>query len=137
MKALALLLASVALLAGCSHLSTRKTVELGPFRRIYVERRLTDNHRIDELLVAELRHLGRDASSGPLTMMPENTDAILTYADRWEWDFKDYMIEFTLEFQTAKTRKKLADGRYYQPTIKTKSPAEVVREILAPLFKAS
>ena len=137
MKALALLLVSVVLLAGCSNLSTRKTVELGRFHRIYVERRLTDNHHIDELLVAELRHLGRDASSGPLTMMPENTDAILTYADRWEWDFKNYLIEFTLELQTAKTRKKLADGRYYQPSLKTKSPAEVVHEILAPLFKAS
>ena len=134
MKAPVLLLAFLALLAGCATQSTRKTVALTGFHRIYVETRLTDNHHIDELLATELRRLGYEASSGHLTMMPENTDAILTYTDRWTWDFKDYLIEFTLEVQTAKTRKKLADGRYYQPSLKTKSPAEVVHEILAPLF---
>ena len=134
MKAPVLLLAFLALLAGCATQSTRKTVALTGCHRIYVETRLTDNHHIDELLATELRRLGYEASSGHLTMMPENTDAILTYTDRWTWDFKDYLIEFTLEVQTAKTRKKLADGRYYQPSLKTKSPAEVVHEILAPLF---
>lgn len=137
MKVIVLLLVSFAFLAGCATHSTRKTAELDRCQRIYVEHRLTDNHHIDDLIVAELRHLGRDASSGPLTMMPENTDAILSYADRWEWDFKNYLIEFTLEIQKAKTRKKIGDGRYYQPSIKTKSPAEVVHEILTPLFKAS
>jgi hypothetical protein len=31
-------------------------------------------------------------------------------------------------------RKKLADARYHQPTLKTKTPAEVIRELLVPLF---
>ena len=122
------------LFAGCSSVSSRTVTSLAPFRRIYVEHRRTDDHHIDELLVQELQRLGHDASSGPLTLLPENTDAVLTYADRWEWDFKTYLIELTVELHTARTEKKLADGRYYAPSPKSHPPAEVVHDLLASLF---
>lgn len=135
-----LLLAACAILvacalAGCSSVETRKVMDLAPFKRIYVVHRLGDDHHLDALLVAELQRLGRDVGSGPLTMLPENTDAVLTYGDRWEWDFKSYLIELTIELHTAHTNKKLADGHFFQPTPKPKPPAEVVRELLGPLFK--
>lgn len=107
---------------------------LDQFRRVFVERQLNDNHQLDLLFVAELKRLGYESSSGPITMMPENADAVLTYDARWEWDFKTYLIELTLEVHTARTKKKLADARHYQPTIRTKEPALVIRELLAPLF---
>lgn len=122
-------------LAGCTSTSTRKVIALDRFQRIYVETRLNENHRLDELLVAQLRALGRDASSGPLTLLPEKTDAVLTYDARWAWDFHTYLIELTVELHTVHPRKKLADGRYYQPTVRPKPPADVVREVLVPLFK--
>ena len=125
------------LFAGCSSASTRKVIALDAFKSIYVEQRLADNNHVDQLIVAELQRLGRIASSGPRTMMPENTDAVLTYTDRWEWDFKTYLIELNIELHTARTRKKLADGRYYQPSIRTKTPDEVIRELLLPLFGKS
>lgn len=133
---LLLLLSFLALAgAGCTTaVSARKVVPLDRFQRIYVEQRLNDNHRLDELFVAELRRMGRDASSGPLTMMPEKIDALLTYDARWEWDFKNYLIELNLELHTVHPRKKLADARYYQPSIKTKPPVEVVREVIDRLF---
>ena len=123
--------------AGCSTVTTRKIIALDRFQRIFVERRLNDNHQLDELLVAELRRLGRDASSGPLTMMPEKIDALLTYDARWEWDFKNYLIELNVELHTVPTHKKLADGRYYQPSIRTKKPADVIHDLLVPLFTKS
>jgi hypothetical protein len=124
-------------LGGCTSVSTRQVIALDDFRNIFVERRLADNNHVDELIVAELQRLGRNASSGPRTMMPEKTDAVVTYSDRWEWDFKTYLIELNIEVHTAHTKKKLADGRYYQPTIKTKPAPEVIRELLEPLFKKS
>jgi hypothetical protein len=127
----------LALLVGCTSASTRKVIALDGFRNIYVEQRLADNNHLDQLIVAELQRLGRTASSGPRTMMPENTDAVLTYTDRWEWDFKTYLIELNIELHTARTRKKLADGRYYQPSLRTKSPEEVIRELVVPLFGKS
>ena len=107
---------------------------LDPFQRVFVERRLNDNHNLDELFVAELKRLGKEASSGPLTMMPDNTDAVLTYDARWEWDFKTYLIELTLELHTARSHKKLADARYYQPSIRTKAPPEIIRQLVSDLW---
>lgn len=130
-------LAAFALLAGAgctTSSSARKVVALDRFQRIYVETRLNENHHLDELFVTELRRLGRDATSGPLTMMPERTDAILTYDARWEWDFKNYLIELTFELHTVHPRKKIADAHYHQPTIRTKSPEDVIRELFGRLF---
>ena len=120
---------------GCTtSASARKVIALDRFQRIYVETRLNENHHLDQVFVAELRRLGREASSGPLTMMPEKTDAVLTYDARWEWDFKNYLIELTFELHTIHPRKKIADARYHQPTIRTKPPEDVVRDLFGRLF---
>ena len=134
MKSFVPLLLALLVVPGCSTVSTRKVMPLDGFRRIFVERRLNDNHHVDEEFVAALRRLGREASSGPLTMMPENTDAVLTYDARWEWEFKNYLIELNLEVHTAHTHKKLADARYYQPSIVPKAPADVIHDLLIQLF---
>lgn len=133
-----LLAGFVLLAAGCSTSSSaRKVVSLDRFQRIYVESRLNENHHLDELFVAELRRLGCDASYGPLTMMPEKTDVLLTYDARWEWDFKTYLIELNFEMHTVHPRKKVADGRYHQPTIRTKTAEAIIQELLGKLFAKS
>lgn len=131
-----LLCFATALFAGCADVTTRSDpqVDLTRFRRFYVERRLGDDHRIDELIVHQLQLLGREASSGPLTMKPEGMDAIVTYTDRWEWDFKTYLIELNITVRNARTDKPVSFARYYQPSLKTKPPAEMIRDILTPLF---
>ena len=135
MKIAVPLLVLMASLTGCSSLDTHATAKLGDYHHVFVEHRLTDNHRIDELIVAELRAHGFDASSGPLTMLPDGVDAIVTYEDRWQWDFKSYLIELKIEVRANFTGKPLAAGRYHQASAYTKSPAEVVRDILDPLLK--
>lgn len=127
-------LALLCLLPACTQVSARKIVALDSFQRVFVETRRNENHHLDEFFVTELKHLGKDASSGPLTMMPENADVVLTYDSRWEWDFKTYLIELTLELHTARSHKKLADARYYQPSIRTKEPSEIIRQLLADLW---
>jgi hypothetical protein len=136
MKALPpLLLLLTALLSGCaSSVSARKVMPLDEFKRIYVVARLNDNHHLDELMAAELRRLGKDASSGPQTMMPENTDARLTYNDTWTGDFHVSLLELTVELYAVRGDKKLADARYYQPSIMPKEPDAVIRELLPKLL---
>ena len=68
MKAVYLFLAC-ALLTACSSLTTKHEGDLKAVKRIYVEHLLTDNYRTDYAIVEELKHLGYDASCGPLTMM--------------------------------------------------------------------
>lgn len=132
------LLGACAILAGCSTVTSRRdpNVDLGRFRRFFVERRLGDDRRLDELIVQQLQRLGREASSGPLTMKPEGIDAIVSYTDRWEWDFKSYLIELNLAVRDGRTDKLVTVARYYQPSMKTKPPAEMIREMLTPLFAA-
>jgi hypothetical protein len=136
MKFLLPLLWVAALCGGCTSVSVRKppAFDLGRFHRIFVEQPFNENHHLDEIMAEQLRTLGHEASSGPLTMMPENTDAVLTYNARWTWDFKTYLIELDVSLHTAHTKKLLAEGRYYQPSITTKPPETVVRDLLAKLF---
>ena len=135
MKILVPLLAACALLLGCSSLTPHEAGDLSKYHRIYVVHRLTDNHRIDEFIVAELKARGYDATSGWLTMLPDGTDAIITYEDRWAWDFKSYLIDLKLEMHANFTGKRLAAGQYHQASAYTKSPEAVVHEIIDPLFK--
>jgi lysyl-tRNA synthetase class I len=134
-RLLPLLAATVALLvSGCTTHTWRSVTNLSRFKHIYVEHRLTDDRHIDEMIAEELKRLGYEASYGPLTMMPDKADAVLSYEDRWEWDFKSYLIELSVYVRTARTNKKLADGTYYQQTLASKSPAHVVTQVITPLF---
>ncbi len=134
--ALLLTLAFLAsLVAGCSSLSTRKTVDLTRYKHIYVEHRLADNHRLDEQIVTELKALGcPEASCGFLTMKPAGVDAIITYEDRWTWDFKDYLIEFSLNIRDARADKPIGHGYYHQAALTTKSPEAVIHKVLGELL---
>jgi hypothetical protein len=123
------------LFSGCSSVNSRQVVELGRFQRFYVERRLNENNRVDELIAAEIRARGHIAGSGPRTMMPEDTQVIVTYDARWNWDFKTYLIELNLEFHTVFPSKKLADAQYYQPSLTPKAPPDAVRELVGRLFR--
>ncbi|MCX6943319.1 MAG: hypothetical protein WCL24_06655 [Verrucomicrobiota bacterium] len=129
------LLLACGLLLGCSSLSTHRGDGLDRVQRIYVEHLLTDNHRLDHAMVAELRGLGYEASCGPLTMLPDNTDAILTYRERSAWDFQSYLIELSFELKGRITGQTLATGRYYQPSVHPKTPEEVVHAVLPPAFR--
>lgn len=128
------LLSVVALLGGCTSFSARKVVSLDAYHRIFVVQRLNENHHLDEIFVAELRKLGHEADSGPLTMLPEKTDAILTYDARWEWDFQTYLIELNMELHTTHSMKKLADANCHQPTVRPRAPEAVIHEMIDRLF---
>ena len=136
MKAIFLSLAFLVLCAGCTSVSVRKAphVDLAKYQRIFVLQPFNENHHIDEFLVDELNRAGKTASSGPLTMMPEETDAVLAYDTRWTWDFTTYLIEIDVSLRTAHTNKPIAQARYYQPSARPKKPEAVVHEIVQRLF---
>lgn len=135
-KAFLIILLVFGFCTGCTRITVRvpPTLELDRFHRIFVVRPFNENNHVDEIFVDELRLAGKVASSGPLTMMPEDTDAVLTYDARWTWDFRTYMIDITAELHTAHTKKKLADARYYQPTVRPRPAEAAVRAIVTRLF---
>jgi hypothetical protein len=136
MKRLCLLFALVLVTAGCTSVTVRTEpkFDLGSLHHLFVEQPFNENHHIDELIAEELRAAGRDASSGPMTMMPDNTDAVITYDSRWTWDFKSYLIELDITVHTIRGHKIVASGRYYQPSIRTQPPEVLVHELVTRLF---
>ncbi len=137
MKVSAVLLVFAALLlASCTSVWTQRDphVDLAKLTHFYVERRLADNRKVDEAIVAELRSRGLEASSGPLTMIPDGVQAIITYRDEWAWDFRYYLMELSVNIRSAHRDQTLANGVYRQPTPITKSPAQVIRTIFDPIL---
>jgi hypothetical protein len=130
------LFAVVALFAaGCAQVSREGRGDLSRFTRVYVEQRLNDNVGAHRLMVAELRALGYEADSGWLTMMPENTQLIITYDVRETWDFRPYVIELNAAVRPAKDYNRIvATARYFRPGLTGKKTEEMVRELMATLF---
>lgn len=137
MKFLLSLLLLATVLAGCSSTDTLRnpSADYSKIKRVYVERRLADDHGLDGLIVAQLRTQGLEASSGPLTMMPEHVDAIVTYSDDWAWDFKSYLNQLSIEIRNARTDEVIGRGVSRHASPVTKAPEKMVREILVKLFK--
>lgn len=131
MKALVSLFLA-ALLAGCTSVTTLTAphVDFAKYQHIFVKQPLNENHHLDEMLANELKSIGRDANSGPMTMMPDNTDAVLDYNARWTGDFSPYIIDFSIALRTAHTNKLLAEARYYQPSAWTRPPDVLVRTLI-------
>lgn len=130
-----LLLGFAALAAGCSSLTTEGRVDLSKRRHIWVEQRLNDNLGVGRMLVGELRGLGYDAEVGPLTMMPEATELIVTYDAREEWDFRAYLIELNVAVRPAKDYNViLSTARYFHPGVTKKSSDKMIHELMTKLF---
>jgi hypothetical protein len=125
------------LLAGCSSLSSHKNpaVKLGDFQRFYVEHRLSDDRGIDVLITRELQRRGFQASHGYLTMMPDDTQVIISYDDRWTWDFRTYLMELNISAVDARKKKLIATGTYRVPGPVSREPEALITEILDSFFK--
>jgi hypothetical protein len=140
MKKLLPLFGCLVLLAGCASISSHKgsTVKLDQLKRIFVEHRLAEENGIDRMIAEELTRLGHEASYGPLTMKPDKVDAILSYEERWGWDFRSYLIELRVELRDLnQPPTKLANARYFRPAITSAlTPEQMVRTTLAKLFAA-
>jgi hypothetical protein len=133
-----LALAGASLLAGCYHLVTRTlpNADIGHYKHVFVEHRLADSYGIADEMARQLTEMGYDASAGALTMMPTNTELIVSYEDMWTWDFNTYMIEIDMQVRSARNDKILAAGHYFRPgMVFGRPPASMIHELLAKLFK--
>jgi len=120
-------------LSGCATKPTalrNSELNLAEFSRVYVETRLNDNHAIDAKIAAELRRRGFAASHGHLTMMPEDSEVIVTYDARWTWDFRSYLIELHIAANTANTHKPIATGHLRQLGLRPKPPETLIARLL-------
>jgi uncharacterized protein YceK len=102
MKALSLrliLIAFALVLGGCA--SVDGSVDSGrsmkKVQRFFIVSNLNDNRALDRQIAAALRAAGRTAEVGPLTMMPEDTQAVLSFQDHWTWDFGEHLVYLRID----------------------------------------
>jgi hypothetical protein len=137
LRRLALLPGLGLLLAGCStRTQVNHAARPDQMHHIFVEHLLSDGHNIDELIARELRSLGYDASAGPLTMMPEGTQAIVAYQTSWAFDFTTYLIELDVALRDAKTGEEIAVSRAFRPSVTGNDPSAMIRRVIDPIFQA-
>jgi len=128
---------SALLLTACTHLNTQidRSAHITQFKHIFVEHRLSDGRGVDQVIVAELQRLGYDASAGPMTMMPDNAQAIVAYEDIWTFDFTTYLLELDVAVRDAHTGKQIAINHYSHPSIFGTNPVKIVSWVIDPIFK--
>lgn len=125
-------------LAGCAtyQAQVHPAANLGQYRRFWVKSNLNDNHSLDRVLVQVLRSHGYEAEHGPLTMMPREMQAIVTYRDRWTWDFKNHMTSLEITVQDVRSEAQVATASFVGPASLTLSPLDVVERLIRDLQKA-
>lgn len=134
----ALACGAIVLASGCAVNRMSATASpdsgLADARRYHVVQETGDDRGIQNLLQANLARRGYTASAGQASARPADADVLVTYADRWMWDFTMYMVELTVTFRNPSNNFPLATGNSYHTSITRKSPEEMVDEVLGNIF---
>lgn len=134
---ISLLLAVILLNSGCSinraTANLDPSADLGSIKSIHVTKFAPDGRGINILIANKLKEMGYQTSTGIDT--PAGVDMVVTYKDKWMWDFTVYMIELTITFQDATTDSQLASGNSYHTSLTRRSPEEMVDEVIDNIFK--
>jgi len=131
-----LLVLGTLLLAGCSSYESRPAgPKVSGQKRIFIRSNQNDNNALDSQIVAALKLRGYESDCGPLTMMPDDTQVIVTYEDHWTWDFGDHLAYLQIAAQDRKTGE-MYGSAVFQAKIPTKKSipkiiGELVDRILA------
>jgi hypothetical protein len=124
------------LLGGCASFDAQ--VEhgrsLAKVQRYFVVSNNNDNHALDQQIAEALKARGYVADTGPLTMMPENTQAVVMFQDHWSWDFGDH-----LAFLKIAVRDPLSEQSFATVTFNARVPGrentpEIVSQLVDRLF---
>lgn len=130
------LLLLLGLVAGCS--SYEAQVERGRtltgVQRFFVLTNPNDGHALDHQIAAALTSRGYQVESGPLTMMPEETQAIVTYQDHWTWDFGDHLVYLQIAVRDRKTNLSYASVVFSAKVPTRKPPADIADELIGRLL---
>lgn len=108
--------------------------DLSTLQRFYVVKLPSDKRGVQDLIVDELRSMGKEAESGVESRAPMPVDAVITYEDKWMWDITMYMLELRIGIRDPETNYKFASGYSYRTSMARKPPEEMVTEVLGEIF---
>lgn len=135
------ILSALTLMSGCA--VNRATAVVSPdadmskIRTLYVVKAPSDGRGIELLIKNNLGKRGFDATTGPeLPQGSYQADAVVSYVDRWMWDMRMYMLELTITFRNPTSNYPLATGNSFHTSLTSKSPEEMVDEVLSNIFNS-
>ncbi|MBW8780575.1 MAG: hypothetical protein JF599_01620 [Verrucomicrobia bacterium] len=141
MKLAAFLVTLVLSLAGCTAINTRvekeHSLHLSACHHFFVVSNLNDNHGVDQSLVRVLESRGLEAESGPLTMLPDSAQAVITYDDKWAWDFSAHMVYLQIGAQDPQAVRPFAMVAYQKSVALSTQLDEVVGLLVDQLLKTA
>ncbi len=108
---------------------------LKKIQRFFVVSNLNDNHGIDHQIAEVLKARGREADAGPLTMMPDNNQVIVTFNDHWTWDFGDHLTFLQISVRDTKSEQSFAAVTFSAKIPSRKDPADIVTSLVDELLE--
>lgn len=99
-------------------------------QRFFVFANLNDNHGIAHQIAAALRVRGGTAEVGPMTMMPDDTQVVISYEDNWAWDFGDHLVHLQLTARDRKSRQPLGVVRFTSRVPARRAIGDVVGQLV-------
>lgn len=136
-KLTVLLAVAVPLFTGCA--VNRATATLDPsadlsaIKTMHVVQIPESDGTVSSLIVDKLRSKGYAVTTS--TEKTTQTDAVVTYLDKWMWDITMYMLELTITIRDPKTDYPLASGNSYHTSLTRKSDVEMVDEVIENILK--
>lgn len=133
------LLLIVSLCAGCATniRVERSGTTLVGIQHFFVVANSNDNHGINSQIAAALTARGLYAETGPLTMMPDETAAIVSYQDHWTWDFGDHLIYLQVAMKDRKSGNPLGRSTFSVKFPTRKPTPEIIGELVETLLAPS
>jgi hypothetical protein len=131
-------LAVAVLFSACAPFLVEKKIvgdpDFSDARTFYVVHNPDDTSALDEVIQAELIKMGFTASIGDKSEIPSDIDILVTYEFHWFWDITNYLLQFEIELRDPQTYFPLAKGNSWRASLARKTPDEMAKEILEPIF---
>jgi len=126
-----LLVLATLLLAGCSSYEAQSGGKsVAGQKRIFIQSNQNDNNFLDTQIVAALKLRGYESDCGPLTMMPDDTQVIVTYEDHWTWDFGDHLAFLQITARDRRTGQAYGTAVFKAKIPTKKSIPKIIGELL-------
>jgi len=130
------LLVAALFLGGCASYDVQASrgTGLAGVSRFFVVSNLSDNHAVDHHIAAAFQARGLVAGSGPLTMMPGDTQAVVTFQDHWSWDFGEHLYYLSITVRKPESNDTLASAVYSARVPRKEATTETVTRLVTRLL---
>ncbi len=131
-----LVVACVVILGGCASVdaSMEGGRSLKNVQHFFVVSNLNDNRALDHQIATALRARGRTAEVGPLTMMPDETQAVITFQDHWTWDFGEHLVFLRLDVRPPSSPQSYGSVTFNARVPLREQPAVTVNRLVEALL---